>query len=137
MANKLIFRSQPDEGIRLQLCEKRVGPGMSVRLMNLSLNPQDMRKVRVPEAYERLLHDVLSSNATLFLRDDELLEAWRWIDPVLHYWQESERRPEPLYVRQLGPGSGHLVAGPGWSLMGRKQLNKELTPCRIYVTPIR
>ncbi len=109
MANKLIFRLQPDEGIRLQLCEKRVGPGMSVRLMNLSLNPQDMRKVRVPEAYERLLHDVLSSNATLFLRDDELLEAWRWIDPVLHYWQESERRPEPYTSGSWGPAAATLL----------------------------
>ncbi|QQD24497.1 glucose-6-phosphate dehydrogenase [Venatoribacter cucullus] len=109
MANKLIFRLQPDEGIRLQLCEKRVGPGMSVRLMNLSLNPQDMRKVRVPEAYERLLHDVLSSNATLFLRDDELLEAWRWIDPVLQYWQASERRPEPYTSGSWGPAAATLL----------------------------
>ncbi len=109
MANKLIFRLQPDEGIRLQLCEKRVGPGMNVRPMNLSLNPSNLKQTRVPEAYERLLHDVLSGNATLFLRNDELLEAWRWIDPVLRFQQESEQRPEPYTSGSWGPAAATLL----------------------------
>lgn len=109
MANKLIFRLQPDEGIRLQLCEKRVGPGMNVRPMNLSLNPSNLKQNRVPEAYERLLHDVLSGNATLFLRDDELMEAWRWINPVLQFWTESEQRPEPYTSGSWGPAAATLL----------------------------
>ncbi|APR66818.1 glucose-6-phosphate dehydrogenase [Thalassolituus oleivorans] len=109
MANKLVFRLQPDEGVRLMLCEKRVGPGMNVRPMNLSLNPANHKQTRVPEAYERLLFDVLSGNATLFLRDDELLEAWRWVDPILSYWEEIEQRPEPYTSGSWGPAAATLL----------------------------
>lgn len=109
LANKLTFRLQPDEGIRLSLCEKRVGPGMNVRPMNLSLNPVDIRQTRVPEAYERLLHDVLTSNQTLFLRHDELLEAWRWIDPMLAFWKNEEQKPEPYTSGSWGPAAATLL----------------------------
>ena len=109
MANKLIFRLQPDEGVRLMLCEKRVGPGMNVRPMNLSLNPSNQRQTRVPEAYERLLYDALSGNATLFLRDDELIEAWRWVDPIIKFWQEQEQRPEPHTAGTWGPAAATLL----------------------------
>ncbi|MEE3159283.1 MAG: glucose-6-phosphate dehydrogenase, partial [Pseudomonadota bacterium] len=109
MANKLIFRLQPDEGVRLMLCEKRVGPGMNVRPMNLSLNPSNQRQTRVPEAYERLLFDALSGNATLFLRDDELLEAWRWVDPIIKHWEEQEQRPEPYTAGSWGPAAATLL----------------------------
>lgn len=109
MANKLVFRLQPDDGVRLMLCEKRVGPGMSVRPMNLSLNPANHKKTRVPEAYERLLFDALCSNATLFVRDDELLEAWRWIDPIIRQWQEVDLRPEPYTSGTWGPAASTLL----------------------------
>ncbi|WP_430462032.1 glucose-6-phosphate dehydrogenase [Thalassolituus sp. LLYu03] len=109
MANKLVFRLQPDEGIRLMICEKRVGPGMNVRPMNLSLNPANHKQTRVPEAYERLLFDALSGNATLFLRNDELLEAWRWVDPILKNWEESEQRPEPYTSGTWGPAAATLL----------------------------
>lgn len=109
MANKLVFRLQPDEGVRLMLCEKRVGPGMNVRPMNLSLNPADHKQTRVPEAYERLLFDVLVSNATLFLRDDELMEAWRWVDPILTFWHDLDQRPEPYTSGSWGPAAATLL----------------------------
>ena len=126
MANKLIFRLQPDEGIRLQLCEKKVGSGMKVRPMTLSLNPDDQsqdfmrstesksgesksKALRVPEAYERLLFDALASNPTLFLRDDELMEAWDWVDPILAAWQESESAPESYTAGTWGPAAATLL----------------------------
>lgn len=120
MANKLIFRLQPDEGIRLQLCEKKVGSGMKVRPMTLSLNPDDQsqntkgnestkKPIRVPEAYERLLFDALASNPTLFLRDDELMEAWDWVDPILAAWQESEDAPETYTAGTWGPAAATLL----------------------------
>ena len=109
MANKLIFRLQPDEGIRLQLCEKKVGSGMKVRPMTLSLNPDDQNAARVPEAYERLLFDALASNPTLFLRDDELMEAWDWVDPILAAWQESESAPESYTAGTWGPAAATLL----------------------------
>jgi glucose-6-phosphate 1-dehydrogenase len=125
MANKLVFRLQPDEGIRLQLCEKKLGSGMNVRPMTLSLNPEnpsqalmnsqqpdcepEKNSVRVPEAYERLLFDALASNATLFLRDDELMQAWSWVDPILAAWQESDSTPEPYTAGTWGPAAATLL----------------------------
>ncbi len=128
MANKLIFRLQPDEGIQLQLCEKKIGSGMKVRSMTLSLNPDNPSQeyiqkqqansgvklsnnngIRVPEAYERLLFDALASNPTLFLRDDELLAAWDWVDPILSAWQESDSAPEPYTAGSWGPAAATLL----------------------------
>lgn len=119
MANKLIFRLQPDEDIRLQLCEKKVGSGMKIRPITLSLNPDtlaqnnddstDTNHERVPEAYERLLFDALASNPTLFLRDDELMAAWKWVDPILSSWLESETHPEPYTSGSWGPAASTLL----------------------------
>jgi glucose-6-phosphate 1-dehydrogenase len=138
MANKLIFRLQPDEGIRLQLCEKKLGSGMNVRPMTLSLNPdnpsQDFMKtqsssfergnksIRVPEAYERLLFDALAGNPTLFLRDDELMQAWDWVDPILAAWQESESAPEPYTAGSWGPAAATLLLAKDGRLWNENNL---------------
>lgn len=124
MANKLVFRLQPNEDIRLQLCEKKVGSGMSVRPVTLSLNPDNSDKKneqklsprsekseegRVPEAYERLLFDALAGNPTLFLRDDELMHAWDWVDAILSEWKESEDSPEPYTAGSWGPAAATIL----------------------------
>lgn len=109
MANKLVFRLQPDEGIRLQLCEKRVGNHMRVQPMALSLNPSDHDKKRVPDAYERLLADAINNNATLFLREDELMTAWSWADPILRSWDETDQRPEAYNSGTWGPAASTLL----------------------------
>lgn len=92
--------------------------------MTLSLNPdnpsQDYMQiqggqessgngVRVPEAYERLLFDALASNPTLFLRDDELMHAWDWVDPILAAWQDSDSAPEPYTAGSWGPAAATLL----------------------------
>lgn len=109
MANKLVFRLQPDEGVRLQLCEKRVGNHMQVRPMVLSLNEASTNKKRVPDAYERLLADAINLNPTLFLREDELMTAWEWVDPILQQWQESDQRPDGYSAGSWGPAASTLL----------------------------
>lgn len=109
MANKLVFRLQPDEGVKIQLCEKRVGSQMQVRPMVLSLNPVSQQKKRVPDAYERLLADAINNNATLFLRQDELQAAWHWIDPILQYWASADQRPEPYNAGTWGPAAATML----------------------------
>lgn len=109
MANKLIFRLQPDDGIKLQLCEKRVGKGMSVKPVLLNLTEEHAKKDRVPDAYERLLADAIEGNPTLFLREDELLTAWHWIDPILKSWQASGSRPEFYHGGIWGPAAATLL----------------------------
>ncbi|UZE94558.1 glucose-6-phosphate dehydrogenase [Alkalimarinus alittae] len=109
MANKLVFRLQPDEGIRLILCEKKTGPGVNVRSTELSLSPDYLHRKRVPDAYERLLGDVISNNQTLFVRQDELIAAWEWLDPILKHWNESEQGPEPYISGSWGPAASTLM----------------------------
>jgi len=108
MANKLVFRLQPDEGVRLQMCEKRIGNHMQVRPMTLSLNNAGQKK-RVPDAYERLLADAINGNATLFLREDELMSAWQWADPILEFWSQADQRPEPYAAGSWGPAPSTLL----------------------------
>ncbi len=109
LANKLFFRLQPDDGVRLVMYEKRTGSNMNVRSVNLSLNPLQDKQKRVPEAYERLLFDVLDGNATLFLRDDELMHAWNWIDPILQHWQSKDSEPDHYSAGSWGPASSTMM----------------------------
>jgi len=109
MANKLIFRLQPDEGVRLQMFEKRVGNQMQVQPMILSLQEAGDSKKRVPEAYERLLADALNLNPTLFLREDELKTAWTWVDPIIQSWVQSDQQPDSYSSGSWGPAAATLL----------------------------
>lgn len=107
--NRLVFRLQPDEGIRLSLVEKRAGPGMQVRASELSLSPDRLKRRRVPDAYERLLSDVIDGNQTLFVRADELMAAWEWLDPVLKMGAAADQAPEPYTAGTWGPSGAILL----------------------------
>ena len=109
MANKLIFRLQPDAGVRLQMFEKRVGNQMQVQPMILSLQEAGDNKKRVPEAYERLLADALNLNPTLFLREDELKTAWTWVDPIIQSWVQSDQQPDSYSAGSWGPAAATLL----------------------------
>jgi glucose-6-phosphate 1-dehydrogenase len=89
--NRLVMRLQPDEGVQLQLMSKDPGPGgMRLKRTPLNLSYIDTFKTRWPEAYERLILDVVRGNATLFMRRDEVEEAWAWVEPILDEWARSD-----------------------------------------------
>ena len=93
-ANQLVIRVQPEEGIEQMLMIKDPGPGgMRLNYVPLDMSFQDVFNVRNPDAYERLILDVIRGNQTLFMRRDEVEEAWRWVDPILEAW---ERRKQPV-----------------------------------------
>jgi glucose-6-phosphate 1-dehydrogenase len=103
---KLVIRLQPDEGIRLWLMLKEPGAGG----MRLSHVPLDMSfaeafSIHAPDAYERLLMDVIRGNATLFMRRDEVEAAWRWIDPIREAWGEMNEPPRPYFAGTWGPAA--------------------------------
>jgi glucose-6-phosphate 1-dehydrogenase len=88
--NRLVLRLQPDEGVRLQLMSKDPGPGgMRLKTTPLNLSYADTFKARWPEAYERLILDVVRGNATLFMRRDEVEAAWAWVEPILDQWETA------------------------------------------------
>ncbi len=81
--NTMIVRIQPDEGIRLGFGAKVPGSSWSVRTVDLDFAFREGFPEAAPEAYERLLLDVLLGDATLFIREDEVDVAWHIIQPVL------------------------------------------------------
>ena len=93
--NRLVLRLQPDEGVRLHLVTKQPGPG-GIRLhpAELNLSFAETFKSRVPDAYERLLMDVVQGHPTLFMRRDEVETAWAWIEPILRAWDDSGHAPK-------------------------------------------
>ncbi len=106
MANKLVLRLQPDEGVKLWLMIKDPGPG-GLRLQHVPLDMSfaEAFGVHQPEAYERLLMDVVRGNPTLFMRRDEVEAAWTWIDPILAAWDSVRDAPKHYTAGSWGPGA--------------------------------
>jgi len=104
--NQLVLRLQPDEGVQLHLVSKRPGPG-GIRLHPAALNLSfaETFKSRLPDAYERLLMDVVQGNPTLFMRRDEVETAWAWLEPILHAWHDSGEPPKPYPAGTAGPAA--------------------------------
>ncbi len=104
--NRLVIRLQPDEGVKLWLSVKEPGPG-GMRLKNVPLDMSfaEAFSTRQPEAYERLLMDVVRGNPTLFMRRDEVAAAWKYIDPILDHWKDTTDVPKPYTSGTWGPTS--------------------------------
>jgi len=102
--NRLVIRLQPDEGMTLHMTAKEPGPGgIRLRPVALDLSYADTFQRRSPDAYERLLMDVVRGNPTLFMRRDEVEAAWAWAEPILVAWAENERGPRPYPAGTGGP----------------------------------
>jgi glucose-6-phosphate 1-dehydrogenase len=105
-SNRLVIRLQPDEGVKLWLMIKDPGPGgMRLRHVPLDMSFAESFGGRNPDAYERLLMDVVRGNQTLFMRRDEVAAAWRFIDPILEFWKESPEVPKPYTSGTWGPSA--------------------------------
>ena len=90
MPNKLVLRLQPDDGVTLWLMNKVPGPGgLRLRQVPLDMTFASTFGGRQPDAYERLLMDVVRGNPTLFMRRDEVEAAWTWTEPILQRWASS------------------------------------------------
>ena len=104
MANRLVIRLQPDEGVRLFVQIKEPGPGgLRVKSMPLNLSYAESFTVRYPDAYERLLMDVVRGNLSLFMRKEEVEAAWAWVDGLIEAWEQAGDAPEPYPAGSDGP----------------------------------
>lgn len=102
--NRLVIRLQPDEGVKLWLSVKEPGPGgLRFKYVPLDMSFAEAFTARQPEAYERLIMDVVRGNQTLFMRRDEVAAAWRFIDPILDHWKESGDKPKAYQSGTWGP----------------------------------
>jgi len=102
--NKLVIRLQPDEAVKLWMEIKEPGAGgLRLKTLPLNLSYADNFAVRYPDAYERLLLDVVRGNLSLFMRRDEVEEAWKWVDGILDAWAETGQRIELYAAGTEGP----------------------------------
>jgi glucose-6-phosphate 1-dehydrogenase len=88
--NAMVVRIQPDEGVCLDFGAKV--PGEAFRLRSVGMEFSYARAFPGPtaDAYERLIHDAMIGDATLFIRTDEVDQAWRIVDPFLEAWAEDD-----------------------------------------------
>jgi glucose-6-phosphate 1-dehydrogenase len=86
----LVLRIQPDEGITLRFGAKVPGQAFRVRSVSMDFFYGAAFLEETPEAYERLLLDALLGDPTLFIRSDEVAQAWRIVDPVLAGFEEGD-----------------------------------------------
>jgi glucose-6-phosphate 1-dehydrogenase len=113
--NKLIIRLQPEEHIELIQMTKIPGPGgYRYKPIALKLDYMDSFEERFPDAYERLIIDVIRGNQTLFMRHDELSAAWVWTESILKNWEETKMKNELYEAGTWGPGDEILDKGEYW-----------------------
>ena len=106
-ANQLVIKLQPNEGMHLTVMIKEPGPG-GMRLVQVPLDMSfadalGQDGTDMPDAYERLIMDVIRGNQTLFMRGDEVEAAWAWTDPIISEWESGQARPEPYDAGSSGP----------------------------------
>lgn len=107
--NTLTIRIQPNEGIDLSFEAKEPGAGITIKPAKLTMNYGDYFNKHIPEAYQRLLQDVIQGDQSLFLRSDEVEESWRWTDSLLAAMQQV---PMQSYERDSwGPTAAESLFG--------------------------
>jgi glucose-6-phosphate 1-dehydrogenase len=102
--NAMVIRVQPDEGITLRFGSKIPGTAMEVRDVNMDFSYGSAFAEESPEAYERLILDVLLGEPSLFPVNAEVELAWEILDPALDYWA-THGKPDPYEAGTWGPES--------------------------------
>jgi glucose-6-phosphate 1-dehydrogenase len=109
-ANRLVIRLQPDEAVRLFVQIKEPGPGgLRIKSLPLDLSYAENFTTRYPDAYERLLMDVVRGNLSLFMRRDEVEAAWEWVDGLLDAWSDVDDAIETYPAGSNGPAAADFL----------------------------
>ncbi|QXQ15836.1 glucose-6-phosphate dehydrogenase [Skermania piniformis] len=106
--NALVIRVQPDEGVTVRFGSKVPGPGMEVRDVNMDFSYGEAFTENSPEAYERLILDVLLGVPSLFPVNAEVELSWKILDPALDYWA-AHGAPDPYESGGWGPASADAM----------------------------
>lgn len=91
--NQLVIRIQPDEGILLKTKMKVPGSGYQVKNVNMDFHYSQLQNTYLPEAYERLLLDCMVGDSTLYIRGDALEATWKFVQPLLDFWDKNPDAP--------------------------------------------
>ena len=114
-SNLLSICIQPDEGIHLKFEAKKPDSSQESESVIMEFHYKNtFAQNSLPDAYERLLLDALTGDASLFARSDEIEQAWRLIDPIINDWDKSHLEPEFYSARTWGPkAADELLAKQG------------------------
>jgi glucose-6-phosphate 1-dehydrogenase len=93
----LTLRVQPEEGLSMRIASKLPGPKVRIYPVKMEFNYSSSFGGESPEAYERLLLDVMAGDATLFMRRDAVEAAWQWVMPILERWERKRALDIPEY----------------------------------------
>ena len=107
--NALTIRIQPDEGFALGISSKVPGPRARVYPVKMDFHYGTTFGGTTPEAYERLLLDVMAGDATLFMRRDQVEAAWRWVMPILDRWAGSRDPLQAYAAGDWGPEAAETL----------------------------
>ncbi len=107
--NALVMRIQPDEGITLRFGAMVPGQTFRVRTVSMDFSYGAAFMEETPEAYERLLLDAMVGDPTLFIRSDEVDQAWRIVDPVLESWARGQPPLSGYEAGTWGPKEADLL----------------------------
>ena len=114
--NALVIRVQPDEGTTLRFGAKVPGTQMEIREVNMDFAYGGSFTESSPEAYERLILDVLLGDPPLFPQHEEVELSWEILDPVLNFWATLPEQPEPYEPGGWGPSSANeMLARDGFA----------------------
>ncbi|MDR1707217.1 glucose-6-phosphate dehydrogenase [Dysgonomonas sp.] len=111
--NQLVIRIQPDEGILLKTKMKLPGNGYQVKNVNMDFHYSQLQDTYLPEAYERLLLDCMTGDSTLYIRGDALEATWKFVQPLLDFWDKNPEAPLHGYpAGSWGPNcADNLIEG--------------------------
>ncbi|MBY5958921.1 glucose-6-phosphate dehydrogenase [Membranicola marinus] len=96
--NRIIISISPSTGIRIRFQAKKMGLDMRLKPAEFKFSYSGMYENDQPEAYENLLHDIMTGDATLFMRSDEVEEAWRVVMPFVRAWSDHPPGTFPNYT---------------------------------------
>ncbi len=114
--NALVMRIQPDEGVTMRFGAKVPGTSMEIREVSMDFVYGGSFAETSPEAYERLILDVLLGDPPLFPQHEEVEQSWRILDPVLDFWAGCDDRPEGYQPGTWGPaGADEMLARDGFA----------------------
>ena len=118
VANRLVINLQPKDGLELHL----LAQGQNNRRNSQTLSPVQLdldfdKRFGLERvgAYERLLLDVIDGRLNLFVRSDEQIEAWRWVEPILEHWHNDQQGPRLYAAGSWGPSAASaMIARDGF-----------------------
>jgi glucose-6-phosphate 1-dehydrogenase len=117
--NALVIRVQPDEGVTIRFGSKVPGVGMQVRDVTMDFGYGHAFTEASPEAYERLILDVLLGDPPLFPRHEEVELSWKILDPILEFWAKQDSSVDQYRPGSWGPASADqmmAVDGRAWRI---------------------